>query len=211
MTAHLPPSLLALFAPRPPLPYVVPEDKPKLPPYSGVSNYLSYFEDPVLINAPSGSRPFETRKQRKERIQKEKWEKNQLVIAQKIKEWAPSKDPKATGDPYKTLFVGRINYNTSELKLRKEFENWGSIKKIRLVLDQKGKPRGYAFVEFEREKDMKAAYKEADGKKIDGKRIVVDYERGRTSKSWRPRRFGGGRGFSRAGPDDLNQKYGQYR
>ena len=41
------------------------------------------------------------------------------------------------------------------------------------------KPRGYAFVEFEREEDMTAAYKRSDGKKIDGRRILVDVERGR--------------------------------
>ena len=35
-----------------------------------------------------------------------------------------------------------------------------------------------------------AAYKHADGKKIDGKRIVVDVERGRTVKTWKPRRIG---------------------
>ena len=35
-----------------------------------------------------------------------------------------------------------------------------------------------------------AAYKHADGKKIDGKRVVVDVERGRTVKSWNPRRLG---------------------
>lgn len=35
-----------------------------------------------------------------------------------------------------------------------------------------------------------AAYKHADGKKIDGRRIVVDVERGRTVKTWRPRRVG---------------------
>ena len=35
-----------------------------------------------------------------------------------------------------------------------------------------------------------AAYKHGDGKKIDGKRVVVDVERGRTVKSWKPRRLG---------------------
>ncbi len=35
-----------------------------------------------------------------------------------------------------------------------------------------------------------AAYKYGDGKKIDGKRVVVDVERGRTVKSWKPRRLG---------------------
>jgi len=35
-----------------------------------------------------------------------------------------------------------------------------------------------------------AAYKHADGKKIDGRRVVVDVERGRTVKGWLPRRLG---------------------
>ena len=39
--------------------------------------------------------------------------------------------------------------------------------------------RGYAFVEFEDERDAKTAYKQADGKKIDGRRVMVDVERGR--------------------------------
>lgn len=33
--------------------------------------------------------------------------------------------------------------------------------------------------------------------KIDGRRVVVDYERGRTKKSWLPRRLGGGKGDTR--------------
>lgn len=45
-----------------------------------------------------------------------------------------------------------------------------------------------------------AAYKYSDGKKIDGKRVVVDVERGRTVKSWKPRRLGkAGRVLSRRG------------
>jgi U1 small nuclear ribonucleoprotein len=60
-----------------------------------------------------------------------------------------------------------------------------------------GKPRGYAFIEFEHERDMKTAYKHADGRKIDGRRILVDVERGRTVKDWRPRKIGGGLGSSR--------------
>lgn len=31
---------------------------------------------------------------------------------------------------------------------------------------------------------MKLAYKMADGKKIEGKRVVVDVERGRTVSNW---------------------------
>ena len=48
MTAFLPPNLLALFAPRNPIPFLQPLDKPrhlKRPwPYSGVAQYLTVFE-----------------------------------------------------------------------------------------------------------------------------------------------------------------------
>lgn len=33
------------------------------------------------------------------------------------------------------------------------------------------KSRGYAFIEFESKRDMNAAFKEADGMKVDGRRI----------------------------------------
>ncbi len=82
--------------------------------------------------------------------------------------------------PYNTLFVGRLSYDTSEKKLRREFEQYGPIRRIRVVNDSiTGKPRGYAFIEFEKPEDVTVAYKKADGKKLDDRRIVVDVERGR--------------------------------
>lgn len=83
---------------------------------------------------------------------------------------------------FKTLFVGRLSYDTTEKKLRREFEQYGAIRRIKMVTDTvTGNPRGYAFIEFEREEDMTLAYKKADGRKIDDRRIVVDVERGRYS------------------------------
>jgi len=52
MTQFLPPNLLALFAPREPIPYLAPLDKlphEKKPwPYTGVSDFLKEFEVSVL-------------------------------------------------------------------------------------------------------------------------------------------------------------------
>merc|ERR1712066_947851 len=114
-------------------------------------------------------------------------------------DYDPHKDSNAVGDPFKTLFVARISYDTTEKKLKREFEVFGSIKRVRMVYDQKGKPRGYAFIEYEHERDLKNAYKQGDGKKIDGRRVMVDVERGRTVEGWMPRRLGGGRGPGRQG------------
>merc|ERR1711872_1169788 len=112
------------------------------------------------------------------------------------------------GDPFKTLFTARVNFYTSESKLRREFEQYGPVKSIKMVHNTKnGKPRGYCFIEFEHEKDMHSAYKHADGKKIDGRRVLVDVERGRTVKGWLPRRLGGGLGGTRRGGADVNVRH----
>ncbi|KAK5115833.1 hypothetical protein LTR85_009427 [Meristemomyces frigidus] len=92
-----------------------------------------------------------------------------------------------------------------EVKLDGE-QNGDGVKKAKqppTKKSRKGQSRGYAFVVFEREKDMKAAYKETDHLTIRGRRVLVDVERGRTVSGWRPRRFGGGlggRNYTKAAP-----------
>jgi len=209
MTAFLPPNLLALFAPRDPIPFRPPVGKltheKRRDAYHGVSSFLELFEDPSDTPDPTRS---ETRDERLERRRKEKAEANEYKLEQDLALWDPHADTNATGDPFKTLFVGRINYDTSESKLRREFETYGPIKRIRMVNDaNSGKPRGYAFIEYEHERDMHSAYKHADGKKIDGRRVLVDVERARTVKGWQPRRLGGGLGGTRKGPPEVCTKY----
>jgi U1 small nuclear ribonucleoprotein len=47
------------------------------------------------------------------------------------------------------------NYDTSESRLKREFDVYGPIKTVRIIYDRETKrPRGYAFVEFEHERDM---------------------------------------------------------
>lgn len=68
----------------------------------------------------------------------------------------PQENPNATEDAYKTLFITRLDYNVTEDQLKKELSNCGPVKSVHIVKDQKtSKPRGYAFVEFEHEKDLK--------------------------------------------------------
>lgn len=209
MTQYLPPNLLALFAPRDPIPYIPPVGKlsweKKTDGYSGVASFMSYFEDPKDTPPPLR---VETRDERLERKRREKAEQMQYKLEQEIALWDPHSASVATGDPYKTLFVARINYDSSESKLRREFEIYGPIKKIVMTHNMKtSKPRGYAFIEYEHERDMHSAYKHADGKKIDGRRVLVDVERARTVKGWLPRRLGGGLGGTRRGGPDVNIKH----
>uniref|UniRef100_A0A914I5J4 U1 small nuclear ribonucleoprotein 70 kDa n=1 Tax=Globodera rostochiensis TaxID=31243 RepID=A0A914I5J4_GLORO len=198
MTQFLPDNLLALFAPRPPIQYKPPADdlfiNRKHMDIGGIAEFVHGFEDPKDIPPKP---QIETREEKRGRKRKEKEELMAYKIEQGIATWTPADNPKATLDPYKTLFIGRINYETSESKIRREFEKYGKISKIVMVHDKNSKPRGYAFIEFAHKSEMSAAYKKADGTKIDGRRVVVDYERGRTQKKWLPRRLGGGKGDTR--------------
>lgn len=152
----------------------------------------------------------ETPKERQSRLKAQRMKQNDEFIRSQQEKWNPAADPAidASSDPFKTIIVARLSYETTEKKLLREFERFGPVRGLRLIKDQKtGKSRGYAFVEFEREKDAKYAVRDGDGLKIDGKRVLVDVERGRTVKGWRPRRLGGGLGKSRTQPglDCLNR------
>jgi len=184
-----------LFTPRPPPQHLPPQVERKKIKHTGLADFVEFFSS----DAPPKRETWESPLERKERRHKEKLEKHKEALKALIAEYDPHKDSNAAGDPFKTLFVGRISYDTTEKKLKREFEVFGSIKKVRLVYDQKGKPRGYAFIEYEHERDLKNAYKQGDGKKIDGRRVMVDVERGRTVEGWLPRRLGGGRGPGRVG------------
>ncbi|KAL1949802.1 hypothetical protein VTO73DRAFT_8683 [Trametes versicolor] len=213
-THLLPPNLLKLFAPRPPLPYTRPLDRdidrvrPKN--VEGVGHILAQLREARtqdLIDSGNaakreedameeGEEPtFTYAEETKRQIRREERKQKKAEDFAKAKDsYKPAEDPEATGDPYKTLFISRLHKNASESDLRREFESFGSIERVRIVRDKNGRSRGYAFIVFERERDMKAAYKESDRLHIMGKRVLVDVERGRTVRGWKPRRLGGGLG-----------------
>lgn len=194
MTDKLPPNLLALFAPRPPLRYLPHCDyepsKRRTMPISGVAAFLEEFRKPDPNYVPT-----ESWLQKCDRLQLEKKEKQERRIKEGLENYKPDTDPQIRGDAFKTLFVARLSYDVKEPDLEREFGRFGPIERIRIVRDKNtNKHKGYAFIVYEREKDMKAAYKETDGLRIKDRRVLVDVERGRTVKGWKPRRLGGGLG-----------------
>ncbi|RMZ76889.1 hypothetical protein DV738_g4741, partial [Chaetothyriales sp. CBS 135597] len=224
MTDKLPPQLLALFQPRPPVRYMPPLDEApeqraaKRSTISGLAAFLpqldEYKENDVY-------EPTESWLQQRDRKRLEKKARLEEMQKEGFEGYKPQNDPKIKGDPLRTLFVGRLSYEAKEQDLEREFGRFGTIERIRIVRDEskdepadkqtakkKKKPhRGYAFIVFERERDMKAAYKETDGLRIRDRRVVVDVERGRMVPGWRPRRFGGGlggRGYTKQAPAKPN-------
>ncbi|WQF75620.1 Putative U1 small nuclear ribonucleoprotein of 70kDa [Colletotrichum destructivum] len=213
MTDKLPPNLLALFAPRPPLRWVAPPDHApesrRTLPVSGVAEFLPALQH---YKETDDYKPTESWLQMRDRKKLEKQAAVESLKTEGPKNFKPHEDPNIRGDAFKTLIVARLSYEANEQDLEREFGRFGPIERIRIITDthahekprKKKKPhRGYAFVVFEREKDMRAALDACDGIRIKDRRIKVDVERGRTVKGWVPRRFGGGlggRGYTKALP-----------
>jgi U11/U12 small nuclear ribonucleoprotein SNRNP35 len=106
-----------------------------------------------------------------------------------------SRDPQIQGNPYATLFVARLSFDTGEAAVQTFFEQFGRVVRVRLVRDvATQRSKGYAFVEFEDEHAFERAYRRAHRQMLDGATILVDYERSRVMKGWKPRRLGGGLG-----------------
>ncbi|GAP90044.1 putative U1 small nuclear ribonucleoprotein [Rosellinia necatrix] len=213
MTDKLPPNLLALFAPRPPLRWLPAPDHPaeerKTNKIGGLADYLPHL---AAYKEQDGYVPTESWLQARDRKKLEKQEQQVKLLTEGPSGYNPADDNNVRGDPFKTLIVARLSYEANESDLEKEFGRFGPIERIRIITDthaherpnKKKKPhRGYAFVVFDREKDMRAALEGCDGIRIKDRRIKVDVERGRTVKGWKPRRLGGGlggRGYTKAAP-----------
>jgi U1 small nuclear ribonucleoprotein len=168
MTDKLPPNLLALFAPRPPLRWVEPPDyapeKRKTAPVGGLAAFLPALEE---YKETDVYHPTESWLQRRDRKKEEKIAAVEALKTEAPKNYKPNEDPNIRGDAFKTLVVARLSYEADERDLEKEFGRFGPIERIRVITDthadekpgKKKKPhRGYAFVVFEREKDMRGNY-----------------------------------------------------
>ncbi|KAI8542410.1 hypothetical protein RHMOL_Rhmol08G0136900 [Rhododendron molle] len=219
-------NLLKLFEPRPPLEFKPPPEKRKCPPYTGMAQFVGNFAEKGDPEYQPPVQKGETPAERKARIHTLRLEEGAKKAAEELEKYDPNTDPNISGDPYKTLFVARLNYETSESKVKREFEAYGPIKRVGIKEHPCSGAQVIAFWFVSRHccsigssykqypctggdasclrelyylRDMKAAYKQADGKKLDNRRVLVDVERGRTVPNWRPRRLGGGLGTTRIG------------
>ncbi|PTB58859.1 hypothetical protein M431DRAFT_288463 [Trichoderma harzianum CBS 226.95] len=165
MTDKLPPNLLALFAARPPLRWVEPSDhapeKRRTAPIGGLAAYLPELQK---YKETDDYKPTESWLEMRDRKKREQKEAAASLVTEGPKQFKPNEDPNIRGDAFKTLIVARLSYDADERDLEREFGRFGPIERIRIIVDthahekpnKKKKPhRGYAFVVFEREKDMR--------------------------------------------------------
>ncbi|MBI3819427.1 MAG: RNA-binding protein [Planctomycetes bacterium] len=80
------------------------------------------------------------------------------------------------------LYVGNLNFTTTEDTLRAAFSGGGrTVRAVSVPTDREtGRPRGFAFIEMGSEADAKAAIAAMNGKDLDGRTLKVNEAQERT-------------------------------
>ena len=68
--------------------------------------------------------------QRRDRVKRERKEASKKHLTHGLTAYQPNEDPNVKGDPFKTLFVARLDYNVDYRDLEREFGRYGSIQKV---------------------------------------------------------------------------------
>jgi RNA recognition motif-containing protein len=95
----------------------------------------------------------------------------------------------------KSLFVGNMNFQTSESDLRALFEPFGQVTRVHMAMDREtGRARGFAFVEMPNDEEAAKAIAGLDGKEAGGRNLKVNEARprGESGPPRSPRGFSGG-------------------
>lgn len=95
----------------------------------------------------------------------------------------------------KNIYVGNLDYGTSEDQLRTAFEAYGQVDKVTLIRDRDtGQPRGFGFVEMTNDGEAEKAIQALNGATVGARAITVNEARPRVERSG-----GGGGGGGRGG------------
>jgi RNA recognition motif-containing protein len=88
------------------------------------------------------------------------------------------------------IYVGNLNYASTEEGLRRLFEAYGEVGDVSIIRDREtGRSRGFGFVEMPNEEEARAAIAELDNKEFDGRLIKVNQARPKVqSRTWRDSR-----------------------
>lgn len=94
----------------------------------------------------------------------------------------------------KKLYVGNLNYRTTEDGLREAFSQAGQVVEVKMISDKMtGRSRGFAFVEMSTEAEANAAIDMFHDKELEGRKLVVNIAK---PEEKRERPMGGERRFN---------------
>lgn len=86
------------------------------------------------------------------------------------------------------LYVGNLNWQTTEADLQAAFEAFGQVSSVTIIKDRyTGQSRGFGFVEMPDDSEGQAAIDGLNGKELDGRTLRIDLARPRNDSRDRSR------------------------
>lgn len=85
-------------------------------------------------------------------------------------------DHTKSASPVRSIFVGNVDYNTTETELKTLFGEFGQVMQVKIPIDfvtQRG--RGFAFVQMSLQKEAEKAKQEINGRVFRGRQIRLDW------------------------------------
>ena len=111
----------------------------------------------------------------------------------------------------KKIYVGNLNYATTEDTLRGQFASYGEVLSVAVIKDRyTQQSKGFGFVELADDDAALKAISELNGREIDGRKVRVNEAEDKPRPPRRPRPDGEGRrgGFDRDGASGRGHGYG---
>lgn len=98
----------------------------------------------------------------------------------------------------KSIFVGNLDFGTTEESIRNLFEQHGVVDRVNVIRDRDtGQPRGFAFVEMADSTEADRAITALNGASLDGRALNINEARPRAERAGHG--GGGGGGGFRSG------------
>lgn len=93
------------------------------------------------------------------------------------------------------IYVGNLPHATSEETLKKAFEQFGQVEKVKIIIDREtGQSRGFGFVDMPNDDEAQTAIAKMNDAELEGRKLRVNEAR-EAERPARPRfddRNGGG-------------------
>jgi RNA recognition motif-containing protein len=82
----------------------------------------------------------------------------------------------------KKMYVGNMNYSTTEETLNTLFAEFGSVTSVKIITEPvTNRSRGFGFVEMENDEDADKAINALNGKEVDGRMLKINEARDKNS------------------------------
>jgi cold-inducible RNA-binding protein len=108
----------------------------------------------------------------------------------------------------KNIFVGNLDFNTSEDELRRLFEAHGQVDRVSIMTDRDtGRSRGFGFVEMTSAEDGEKAIAAMNGSQIGGRTLNVNEARPKVERGGGGGRDRGGRSAGHGGGGGGRNRY----